>query len=113
MTKIVTLLIDYPGYWLDGEILTGYKARLHLGKRKWSKPPTTGNAPSGEEVDCYLVTDPDTGEKFGIPTNRVVVLTEPPVIDLRGQLGRKDNGSSIHPSPLQGLQEPREADESF
>ena len=98
--KELTLLIDYPGYWLDGEIVTGYKARLHLGKRKWSKPPEAGNAPAGEEIDCYLVADPDTGEKFGIPVNRVVILTEPPVIDLRGQLRGKDNDSSIHPLDL-------------
>ena len=82
----MTIQVDYPGYWLDGEILTGYRATLHVGKRKWSRPPEKGNGPAGEYIDCYLVRDPDTGQKFGIPLNRGIVLTAPPVLDLRGRL---------------------------
>ena len=78
--------VDYPGYFLDGEVLEGWLAKLHAGKRKWSGPPEKGNGPAGEYIDCYLVKDPDTGEHFGIPTNKAVVMKDPPVIDLRGRL---------------------------
>ncbi|MEE8607192.1 MAG: hypothetical protein V3S55_06295 [Nitrospiraceae bacterium] len=79
--------VDYPGYFLDGEILEGRRAKLHVGKRRGSGPPgQRGNASYGADIDCYLVKDPDTGESFGIPTNRAVVMKDPPVIDLRGRL---------------------------
>lgn len=78
--------VDYPGYWCDGEVLEGRKAKLHVGKRKGSISPEKGNRPAGEYIDCYLVKDPNTGEEFGIPTNKAVVMKDPPVIDLRGRL---------------------------
>ena len=79
--------VDYPGYWLDGEILEARRARLHVGKRHNSHAPAQrGTASYGVNIEVYLVKDPDTGEEFGIPINRAVVLKDPPVIDLRGRL---------------------------
>ncbi len=79
--------VDYPGYWLDGEILEGRRAKLHVGKRQGSHPPAQrGNASYGTDIEVYLVKDPDTGEEFGIPINKAFVLRDPPVIDLRGRL---------------------------
>ncbi len=79
--------VDYPGYFLDGEILEGRRAKLHVGKRRESGPPAQhGNASYGTDIEVYLVKDPDTGEEFGIPINRAVALKDPPVIDLRGRL---------------------------
>ena len=83
--------VDYPGYWLDGEVLEGRLVKLHVGKRNGSNPPARrGNASYGTDIECYLVKDPDTGEEFGVPVNRVVVLKDPPVIDLRGLFIKAD-----------------------
>ena len=90
MGEELTLLVDYPGYWLDGEIVTGRLMVLDVGKRRWSLPPKTG----GEQIECYLVKHSDIESQFGIPTNRVVVVKDPPVLDLRGMLGEYDRSSS-------------------
>lgn len=79
--------VDYPGYWLDGEILEARRANLYVGKRRFSHAPAQrGTASYGATLNCFLVKDPDTGEEFGIPINRASVMKNPPVIDLRGRL---------------------------
>ena len=64
--------VDYPGYWLDGEILEGRRTFLYTK--------------SNIALDVYLVKDPDTGEEFGIPVDKVIVLRDAPVINLKGKL---------------------------
>ncbi len=68
----LTIKVDFPGYFLDGEVLEGHRQTLITR--------------SGIEIPCFMVKDPDTGEYFGIPTNKAYVLRDPPVIDLRGRL---------------------------
>ena len=68
----LTIKVDFPGYFLDGEVLEGHRQTLITR--------------SGIEIPCFMVKDPDTGEHFGIPTNKCYVLKDPPVLDLRGRL---------------------------
>jgi len=72
LPKPLTVQVDFPGYHLHGEVLEARRTFLHTK--------------SNIALDVYLVKDPDTGEEFGIPINRAVLMKDPPVIDLRGRL---------------------------
>ncbi len=80
--KAVEVLIDWPGYHLDGEVLQAQRAVLTVGRSvKY-------------DIPVFLAYDPDTGEKFGIPIERVVVMKDRPIIDLRKRLR---GGAILHP----------------
>ncbi len=70
----VEVQIDWPGYHLHGEVLQAQRAVLTVGRSvKY-------------DIPVFLVYDPDTGEKFGIPIQHCVVMKDPPIIDLKGRL---------------------------
>lgn len=68
------VLVDWPGYHLDGEVLPAQRAVLTVGRSvKY-------------DIPVFLVLDPDTGEKFGVPIQHCVVMRDRPIIDLTGRL---------------------------
>ena len=80
--KKVEVLIDWPGYHLNGEVLAAQRAVLTVGRSvKY-------------DIPVFLVYDPDTGEKFGIPIQYCVVMKDPPIINLRKRLR---GGAVLHP----------------
>ena len=68
--------VDYPGWHMDGEVVEGRRQFLYTK--------------SNIALDVYLVKDPDTGEEFGIPVDKVIVLRDAPVINLKGKLHGKN-----------------------
>ncbi len=78
----VEVLIDWPGYHLDGEVLRAQRAVLTVGRSvKY-------------DIPVFLTHDPDTGERFGVPIERAVVMKDRPIINLRGRL---HGGAVLHP----------------
>ncbi len=72
--KAIHIMVDWPGYHLDGEVLEAKRAVLTVGKSvKY-------------DIGVFLVLDPDTGEEFGIPIERGTVMSDRPIIDMRGRL---------------------------
>lgn len=72
--KKVEVQIDFPGHHLNGEVLTAQRAVLTVGRSvKY-------------DIPVFLIYDPDTGEKFGVPTHQCVVMKDRPIIDLTGRL---------------------------